>query len=69
MEGYYFISEDQNSNIIRYKTFPNNYSILSVSHFADVFYAEGKIKVIPSATKEISVDIVITITSSNIIMY
>lgn len=31
IEGYYFISEDKNSNIIRYKTFPNNYSILSVS--------------------------------------
>lgn len=58
LEGYYFISEDKNTNIIRYKTFPNNYSILSVLHSADVFYAEEKVKIAPSATKEIWVDIV-----------
>ncbi len=62
MEGYYFISEDQNSNIIRYKTFPNNYSILSVSHNADVLYEGGKITVAPSDTEKITTDIVLRYT-------
>lgn len=69
IEGYYFISEDQNSNIIRYKTFPNNYSILSVSHNSDVLYEEGKITVIPSTTKEISVDIVFRYTNPIEVIY
>lgn len=69
MEGYYFISENQNSNIIRYKTFPNNYSILSVSHFADVLYEEGKITVVPSETKEISTDIVLRYSNPIEVVY
>jgi AraC-like DNA-binding protein len=69
MEGYYFISEDTNSNIIRYKTFPNNYSILSVAQFADVLFEEGRITVVPSATKEISTDIVLRYTNPIEVVY
>lgn len=69
MEGYYFISEDQNSNIIKYKTFPNNYSILSVSYFSEVFFEENRITVLPSAFKEISVDAVFRYTNPIEVVY
>lgn len=69
MEGYYFISEDKKNNVIRYKTFPNNYSILSVSHRADVVYGENKITVVPSATKEISTDIVLRYSNPIEVVY
>lgn len=62
MEGYYFVSEDQNSNIIRYKTFPNNYNIISVSRNADVLYEDGRITVVPSATDKVTTDIVLRYT-------
>lgn len=59
MEGYYFVSEDQNTNIIRYKTFPNNYNIISVCRNADVLYEDGKITVVPSTTNKVTTDIVL----------
>ena len=31
IKGYYFISENRNSDQIKYWTFPNNYCILSAS--------------------------------------
>ena len=34
IEGYYFISEDKNSTPIKYKTFPNNFCILSTNQNA-----------------------------------
>lgn len=58
LEGYYFIAGDKGSDVIRYRTFPNNYTILSASYFTDVLYEENKITVVPSAVKEISVDVV-----------
>lgn len=69
MEGYYFISEDKNSNIIRYKTFPNNYSILSVSLNSEVFYEKGKITVIASNTQKITTDIVLRYTEPIEVVY
>ncbi len=69
IEGYYFVTEDEKSNMIRYKTFPNNYSILSVSHFADVIYENNKIIVTPSKTKEISTDIVLRYTNPIEVVY
>lgn len=69
MEGYYFISEDKNSNIIRYKTFPNNYSILSVAHNADVLFEDGKITVTPVTTNKISVDFVMRYTEPISVVY
>lgn len=69
LKGYYFISEDNNSNIIRYKTFPNNYCILSVCYNADVLYEEDKITVVPSETKEISTDIVFRYTNPIEVIY
>lgn len=69
LKGYYFISEDNNSNIIRYKTFPNNYCILSVCYNADVLYEEDKITVVPSETKEISTDIVFRYTNPIDVLY
>lgn len=58
MEGYYFISDDQSSDIIRYRTFPNNYTILSVSHKAEVLFEDNRITVKPSHVTDISVDVV-----------
>lgn len=57
MEGYYFIFEDNHTNVIRYKTFPNNYIIIAVSQNADVIYKENNIIVVPSATKKITTDL------------
>lgn len=62
MEGYYFIYEDEQSNTIRYKTFPNNYIILSISQNADVLYEEHKITIAPSLGKQVSTDLVIRYT-------
>lgn len=59
MKGYYFISEDKDSNGIRYITFPNNYSIISVCRNADVLYDEKKITVTPSKNQKITTDIVL----------
>lgn len=59
IEGYYFIFEDTDPTVIRYKTFPNNYCILSVSQNADVLYEEGRIIVFPSPAKKISTNLVI----------
>lgn len=69
MEGYYFVSEDQNNNIIQYKTFPNNYSILSVAHNADVLFEDGKITVTPAITNKISVDFVMRYTEPISVVY
>lgn len=63
LEGYYFVSEDFQLNTIRYKTFPNNYSIISVSRNANVLYEEGKITVVPSSIPKITTDIVLRYTS------
>ncbi|MBA5792449.1 MULTISPECIES: AraC family transcriptional regulator [unclassified Flavobacterium] len=69
IEGYYFVSENKNTDIIRYKTFPNNYSILSVSLNADVFYEDKKITVVPSTTKKITTDIVLRYTEPIDVIY
>lgn len=36
IEGYYFISPDEKSQLLKYWTFPNNFFILSVSQNADI---------------------------------
>lgn len=69
LEGYYFISEDQKSDIIQYKTFPNNYSILSVSLYTDVLFEENKITIIPSETSEIFSGIVFRYTNPIEVIY
>jgi len=42
IEGYYFISEDENPKQIKYFTFPNNYCIVSVNENAEVQFRDGK---------------------------
>lgn len=57
LEGYYFIFEDNNTNVIRYKTFPNNYIIIAVSQNADVIYQGNNVMVVPSLTPKITTDL------------
>ena len=69
MEGYYFIDEDAASDRIRYKTFPNNYTILSVSRCADVLHEANVITVVPSPDKEIATNIVFRYTAPITVEY
>lgn len=58
IEGYYFISEDENSKTITYWTFPNNYCILAVNYNSDVVFEEKKIMVVPSNHETIQAGLV-----------
>lgn len=60
IESYYFISDNVNYWGIpfRYWTFPNNYSIVSVSLNTDVVFQDRRITIIPSLHKNISADVV-----------
>lgn len=51
IEGYYFISQSEEPNLLNYWTFPNNFFILSVSQNVEVLFDKEKIIIKPSAEK------------------
>lgn len=69
LEGYYFLDEDANLNTIRYKTFPNNYSIVSVSRNAEAYYDRGKIIITASAVQRMNTDIFLRYTEPIEVVY
>ncbi|KMQ70278.1 hypothetical protein ACM44_13185 [Chryseobacterium koreense CCUG 49689] len=69
LEGYYFLDEDEHLNTIRYKTFPNNYSIVSVSRNAEAHYDNGKIMISTSAVQKMNTDIFLRYTEPIEVVY
>ena len=60
IEGYYFIAENEKSDEIRYWTFPNNYSILTVSQNTHISQNGNVFKISKSSEKNITVDLVLS---------
>ena len=58
IEGYYFISEHQNSESFHYWTFPNNFFILSVNQNSEVNIDQNKLIVKSSLEENIVADYV-----------
>ncbi|MBT2620405.1 helix-turn-helix domain-containing protein [Chryseobacterium sp. ISL-6] len=58
MEGYYFLNKDRSSKDIEYLTFPNNYSILSVSQNIELKFGENEIKAIGINNGRFSSDLI-----------
>lgn len=59
IEGYYFISESDKPQSIKYLTFPNNFVIFSVNQNAEVSYNSNKVIITKSKKEIISTDIVL----------
>jgi len=53
IEGYYFFSEDRNSEPVRYLTFPNNFCILSIYQDTEEIFIKNRYLVKSSADKNI----------------
>lgn len=58
IEGYYFISSDGEQAPLKYYTFPSNFFILSISHFAEVIVNDHQIIVRKSPTENLVTDFV-----------
>jgi len=69
IKGYYFITDDHTDKSLTYRTFPNNYTILSSNQNANVVLSENKIAVVPSAEKKISTNLVFRYTNPIEIYY
>ncbi|KAF2514875.1 helix-turn-helix domain-containing protein [Flavobacterium foetidum] len=53
IEGYYFIDEDNQSDAISYWTFPNNYTIVTITQNGSLKQSDNKIVIVPSEKKNI----------------
>ncbi|WP_341904258.1 AraC family transcriptional regulator [Fluviicola taffensis] len=69
IQGYYFISESQDSELLHYWTFPNNYTILSIHQNAKTEFQANKIVVSKTDDKKITADLVIRYTKSIEVVY
>ena len=69
IKGYYFITDDQTDKSLNYRTYPNNYTILSISQNANVVFSENKIAVVSSEEKKISPNLVFRYTNPIEIYY
>jgi len=58
IEGYYFISENQNSAPFHYWTFPNNFFILSVNQNTEICMEQRKLIIKSSLEENIVADYV-----------
>lgn len=69
IEGYYFIDKDDNSQPIRYLTFPSNYLIVSACQDVSVTYGKGWVNVYRSLSENIDIDFVFRNTVPTEIFY
>lgn len=70
IQGYYFISESDDSDLLNYWTFPNNYTILSTHQYAATTFSKNKIIVDRTTTdSKIATDLVIRYTKPIEIIY
>jgi len=69
IEGYYFISQNENSNPLNYWTFPNNFFILSISQNTEIILEKCKLIVKPSAQDNIVVNYVASYTKPILVLY
>lgn len=58
LKGYYFFTENINPKPIKYWTFPNNYSILSVKQDADTILTNNKLTIVQSSQKKITANLI-----------
>lgn len=58
LEGYYFLNKDHDSEDIEYLTFPNNYSIVSISQNVELKFGENEIRAIESNNGLFSSDLI-----------
>lgn len=58
IEGYYFFAENETNEPVHYRTFPNNYCIVSVNQNTDTTFINNKITISPSSEKNISATLV-----------
>ncbi len=63
IEGYYFISPDENAERLHYWTFPNNFFIVSVSRDVEIETQQHKITVRPAQRENIMANFVSRYTS------
>jgi AraC-like DNA-binding protein len=63
IEGYYFISPDENTERLHYWTFPNNFFIVSVSKDVEIETQQHKITVRPAQQENIMANFVSRYTS------
>lgn len=59
MEGYYFISESDKPQSIKYLTFPNNFVIFSVTQNTEVIYESNKVILTKSKKEILATDIIL----------
>lgn len=69
IQGYYFISESNDPELLHYWTFPNNYTILSIHQNAKTEFQANKIVVSKINDNKISADLVIHYTKSLEVIY
>lgn len=69
IEGYYFITQNENSNSFNYWTFPNNFFILSISQNIEIIIEESKLVVKPSIKDNIVVNYVASYTKPIEVLY
>lgn len=69
INGYYFIKKSANLTSLKYRTFANNYNILSVCSFSEVHFEGNRIVVRSKADKELSVTAVFRYTDPIEIIY
>lgn len=69
IEGYYFLSPDENSEQLHYWTFPNNFFIVSVSQDIEIDAKNNKITVRPSLQENIVANFVSRYTTPIEVMF
>jgi len=58
MEGYYFLSKEENEPTVEYLTFPNNFSIISVYKDTEIEFSENKAIISGKKNDEFSSDLI-----------
>lgn len=69
IQGYYFISEGNDSDLLNYWTFPNNYTILSSHQNAKTTFSKNKIIVNRTNDSKITTDLVVRYTKPFEVIY
>ncbi|WP_300670699.1 AraC family transcriptional regulator [Soonwooa sp.] len=69
IEGYYFISEDENINDIKYWTFPNNYVVFTCNQNIDVQVNDNHVSIQLSETENLLTSLVPKYTKPILIHY
>lgn len=58
IEGYYFLSQEEDEKAVEYLTFPNNYNIISIYENTKISYSENQVIVHGKANEPFSSDLI-----------